>query len=295
MEYHQRRIGQKPQVRKKRVFTPADEEEVASPHYTGHSAGIHPEDTPYLTMADVRSHLPMKQTGPEQDPEDYEAGSFITAIARRYNGIQMPDGVMVRAGNDQVYFHNSPPPVQRASRGKNATTQYQIPQEATTPHQPVQRRPGRLYWALFLGIGLLVMLIGYVGFSALSAWWQVHTDDGTYGRPRTFQIDAVVGHGDSAQHPSHFIAINLNGHIIIVEIPGGDISRSVIYSGGVLVGNNDDLTPVTLSFADANHDGKVDMLVHIADQTIIFLNNGSKFVPPPNLVSGESNLPTKGE
>ncbi len=31
--------------------------------------------------------------------------------------------------------------------------------------------------------------------------------------PRTFQVDAVVGHNDSATNPSHFIAMNLNGRI----------------------------------------------------------------------------------
>src|SRR2546425_1583080 len=42
-----------------------------------------------------------------------------------------------------------------------------------------------------------------------------------YGRPRTFQTDAVVGHNDSAASPSHFIAINLNRHVEVIECPGG--------------------------------------------------------------------------
>jgi hypothetical protein len=68
----------------------------------------------------------------------------------------------------------------------------------------------------------------------------------------------------------------------------------MIYSGPVLLGNGQDLTPVTLSFSDVNGDGKLDMVLHILDQTIVFLNNGTKFVPPASLAGGGSNLPTQG-
>jgi hypothetical protein len=292
MQY-QRRTGQQPQVKKKRVFTPREEEpETASPHYTGHYAGLHPEDTPQITTANVRSHLPVRHTRPAYEPDELEAGSQIAAITRRYNGVPMPDGVLVRNGNEQIYFHKGAPPIQRAHRG-----QPQLTAPRKTDEIPVigQRRKLRLHWLFFVGLVLLLMLLGYVGLNAFGSWWQNHQNDVTYGNPRTFQIDAVVGQGDSPAHPSHFISMNLNRHIVIVDIPGGDISKSVIYSGGVLVGDGQDLTPVTLSFSDVNGDGKPDMLVHVADQTIVFLNNGTKFVPPSNVVTGGSNPPVLGE
>ena len=289
MQYHQRKGAQNGQVRKKRVFTPT-EEEPASPQYTGHYAGLHDEDTPHVTTSDVRARLAPKQTRPAYEPDEYEAGEHMTTIARRYNGIPMPDGVMYRQGNDQVYLHTTP--IQRASR-----TQVQIPAPKKTDETLVRaKKPRRqFHWLFFVGLALVAMLIGFVALNAFAAWWHIHSDDSTYGRPRTFQIDAVVGHRDSETHPSHFIAINLNRHVVIIEIPGGDVSRSVIYSGGELLGDGQDLTPVTLSFSDVNGDGRVDMIVHILDQTIIFLNNGTKFVPPSNLVTGESNLPIRGE
>ena len=36
---------------------------------------------------------------------------------------------------------------------------------------------------------------------------------------------------------------------------------------------------MTLSFKDVNGDGKLDMLVHIQDQTFVFLNDGTQFRP----------------
>jgi hypothetical protein len=95
-----------------------------------------------------------------------------------------------------------------------------------------------------------------------------------------FQTDAFVGHDDTADHPSHFMAINLNRKVMVIEIPGGDASHAQIYLGPTLLGDGQDLTPITLSFQDVNGDGKPDMLIHILDQTVVFLNNGRTFVAP---------------
>ncbi len=132
---------------------------------------------------------------------------------------------------------------------------------------------------MFLGIGLFIMIIGWLAFSALSSWWTVQLDDWHYGRPRTYQTDAVVGHEDSASSPSHFVAINLDRKVIVIEIPGGDTVHARIYLGPTLFGSGQDLLPITLSFEDRNGDGKPDLNIHIADHIIVFLNDGRKFVP----------------
>lgn len=295
MQYPQR-ASRRPPQRKKPVYAAPDPEdqEPASQQYTGHYAGLHAEDAPFTTAGDVVRHLAANHAA--YDPDELEAGQRVRPIARRYPGTPtpMPDGVIYQQGNEQVYVHNGPPPMpQRASRGRNTTAQYQIPRQAASLAQgrSGKRRP---HWLVFVGLSLLAMLIGYVSLNAFGAWWQTHSDDSTYGRPRTFQADAVVGHGDSQAHPSHFIAMNLNRHVIVIEIPGGDVSRAIIYTGPVLLGDGQNLTPVTLSFADANGDGKPDMQLHILDQTIVFLNNGTKFVPPASLARGGSNPPTFG-
>ncbi len=128
-------------------------------------------------------------------------------------------------------------------------------------------------------VGMLLMAALFLMMNTLSSWWQVHQDDVTYGRPRTYQVDAVVGHNDSVTNPSHFIFLNLNRHVVIIELPGGDTTHSRIYNGPTLFGNGQDLTPVTAVFKDVNGDDKIDMIVHIQDQVLVFINDGTQFVP----------------
>jgi hypothetical protein len=142
-----------------------------------------------------------------------------------------------------------------------------------------QEQPRRFHWLLFVGLAMLIMIPGWVALSALGSWWQTTQNDWHYGRPRTFQIEQVVGHHDSRQDPSHFIAINLNRHIIVIEIPGGDVSKSVVFNGPMLLGPGQDLTPVTLTFQDVNHDGRLDMIINVQDSQFIFLNENGTFVP----------------
>ncbi len=143
-----------------------------------------------------------------------------------------------------------------------------------------QRNQKRLHWLFFVGLAMLIMIFGWIALSALGTWWQTTQDDWHYGRPRTFQTDQVVGHHDSSQNPSHFIAMNLNHHVVIIEIPGGDVSKSIVFSGPTLLGPGQDLTPVTLTFQDVNHDGKLDMIVNIQGNELVFLNANGTFVTP---------------
>lgn len=128
-------------------------------------------------------------------------------------------------------------------------------------------------------LGMLVMALLAMGLSAFASWWRVHQDDMQYGRPRTFQMDAVVGHADSAANPTHFIFLNLNRHVEIIELPGGDASHAHIYQGPVLFGDGQDLTPVTGEIRDVNGDGKPDIIVHIQDQRFVLINDGTQFRP----------------
>ncbi len=148
---------------------------------------------------------------------------------------------------------------------RNVTTSYERP--------PVKRERKGVHWLLYVGLGMIAAIALWVlGASAL-AWGTNQYNNIVYGYPRTFQTNAVVGHNDSPANPSHFIAVNLKGQIIIFELPGGDPSKSTDYIGPDLIGPQDDLLPVTLSFRDVNHDGAPDMIVHVADKDFNFCNN----------------------
>lgn len=145
---------------------------------------------------------------------------------------------------------------------------------------PAQEAKRRFHWSVKLGVFMLVMLLGWVLLSAFGTWWTDWRNYTDYGYPRTYQTDAVVGHGDSAARPSHFIFLNLNGQVVVVEFPGGNLAKAIVYKGVTLLGVNPSYVPVTGRFYDANGDGKPDMEIDYGGSSQVWLNNGSKFVPP---------------
>jgi hypothetical protein len=148
----------------------------------------------------------------------------------------------------------------------------------TAPGIHTQRSTRRFPLVAIL-VGVVITIVLFMSLSVLGSWWHTYQNDLQYGRPRTFQLDAVVGHGDSAINKTHFIFLNLNRHVEIIEIPGGDAARMRVFIGPVLFGDGQDLTPVTGEIRDVNGDGKPDLIVHILNEQIVFLNNGTTFLP----------------
>lgn len=130
-------------------------------------------------------------------------------------------------------------------------------------------------WLYVVG-GMLIMVLFILAIISFSAWWTNMQNDLRYGYPRTYQFDAVVGHEDSAAHPTHFILLNLHGHIEIIEMPGGNAALTRIYSGPTLYGPNSDLIPVT-GEVRAVKGGKPELILHVQGQQIIFVNDGKTF------------------
>jgi hypothetical protein len=130
-----------------------------------------------------------------------------------------------------------------------------------------------------MGVGMASATILAAAWLVGGNWWQQQTDTWTYGYPRTYQTNAVVGHADSTSHPSHFLAENLHGQILVIEFPGSDPTHGRDFFITTLFGPGADLAPVTLSFADVNHDGKLDLLVHVDGQIMVYLNENGTFRP----------------
>jgi hypothetical protein len=183
-------------------------------------------------------------------------------------------------GNRRIYVHEGLPPARRTATQIPPPKLQRQPQYEDAYETEIPRRARRrTHWMLSVGVGMVAMLALWVTGSWILQWWQVHQDDATYGRPRTSQTDAVVGHHDSSANPSHFLAINLKRHVVVIECPGGDCTHAVVYLGPTLAGDGQDLTHVTLTFQDLRGDGKLDMVLHIQDQRVVFLNENGSFRP----------------
>jgi hypothetical protein len=165
----------------------------------------------------------------------------------------------------------------RSSLGPKHTSG--IASNAATSYETHVQRSTRRFPLIAILVGVVLTIVLFMSLSALGSWWHNYQEDIQYGRPRTSQLDAVVGHGDSATHKTHFIFLNLNRHVEIIEIPGGDATRTRIFLGPVLFGDGQDLTPVTGEIRDVNGDGKPDLILHIQDEQIVFLNDGTTFKP----------------
>ncbi len=156
---------------------------------------------------------------------------------------------------------------------KTLRTKYEEP----APEPRKKSASSKRFFVTSLVIGMLVAIALLIGLSLISGWWQRFQDDLHYGNPRTSHLDAVVGHSDSPSNPTHFIFINLHGHIEIIEIPGGDTSHTRIFNGPTLYGPGQDLTPVTGEPVTDKSTGKVDILVHVGNQEFLMTNDGKTF------------------
>ena len=182
------------------------------------------------------------QTDEESDAV-YETRPHSSAI--RYTDTR--GNQIIQQGNRRVVFHKERPPSRR------------------------------FHWAIFMGMLMFVMVLGWIILAAIGYWWQGRQDDWKYGVPRTYQTDQFVGHGDTIDHPDHFVAINTGGMIEVIEMNVLNPKYDHIYP---ITTSDNPLTPVTLGFEDTNHDGKVDMLIIIGDTnpyTVVLLNNGNEF------------------
>jgi hypothetical protein len=164
-----------------------------------------------------------------------------------------------------------------------ATAAY--PRTAQHPQQRQAARPqpqinvGQLpIRKLCVVAGLAVAsLAAYVGVSSALDWAKVKMDDMQYGRPRTVQMAAYVGHNEAEGMPSHFVAMNLNRRVTILQLQGGDPTKLTTIVGPYLFGQGEDLTPVQLDARDANVDGKPDLVVSVKSEQLLYLNDGANF------------------
>src|SRR5207237_556719 len=130
-------------------------------------------------------------------------------------------------------------------------------------------------WLFYVGSGMLVSAALWIAGSTALSWLQAEHDNLTYGTPRTFQVDAHVGH----QGTSHFIAENLHGDILVMEVHPSNLAETKVYQGPTYSGPGTDSLVATLSFKDVNGDGKPDMVISVGNGRYVLINTGTDFRP----------------
>jgi len=272
-----------------------------------------------VERSDGRESQQKQPTGPTRRSQ-LNPSPYTTGVNRRGRDLEWEDGNDEFAEDDDSIPSNPPRPTtstirwndpvtgRRPTREMDTETTRQHfpvpPRRTASPHVPssdpmrvrqvrgttIQQSPAssskqahedrNVHWMLYVGVGMIAALALWVLGSSLLAWGTAKYNDIAYGYPRTYQTDAVVGHGgDSKAQPSHFVALNLHGQVIIVELMAGNPAKSINYTGPNLFESGGDLIPVTLEFRDVTGDGKPDMLIHIQDKVFVFVNDGTKFRP----------------
>jgi hypothetical protein len=199
-----------------------------------------------------RTEIPKRTSNRSQPPDYFDADEGLYPVKSRTSAVRYTDtqgNQVIERGNKRFVFHDNPPPRKR-------------------------RRP---HWLVISGLSMMMVLLLWAGLSWLTSWIANNQLNATYEYPRVSQADEVVYPGDTSDHPSHYLFLNLNGTVLIVELPHGDSAKSRIYKGPTLFSDNADQIPITGEFRTVN--GKIEMLEHIQDRIILYINNGTQFIP----------------
>jgi hypothetical protein len=136
-------------------------------------------------------------------------------------------------------------------------------------------RQGNRLLTLLFAVALVVVV--FLAATAAFNWGRVRLDDLRYGRPRTTQLAAYVGHGDGDGLPTQLMAVNMNRRITIIEVPGGDPSRVRTIPGPYLVGKDEELTVATMRLLDVNGDSHPDLLLRVKNEELVYINDNGEF------------------
>lgn len=135
-----------------------------------------------------------------------------------------------------------------------------------------------MYIVTFIVAALAIhQLVGFV-----IHWGQIRLDDIRYGRPRAMHLEGFVGHDEHTGLPTHFIALNMERQVVVLELPGGDASKVRTLPGPYLFGDDQELTPVVLALQDMDHDNLADLLINVRNEQLVYLNRDGFFrLPTP--------------
>ena len=133
-------------------------------------------------------------------------------------------------------------------------------------------------WAVLVGLTVTGTILLLLLLQVTWSWGTEIYNNLHYGMPRTTQVDAYVGQ-ETGKTPSHFIAENLKGRVLIIDFPGGDVHHTQVIVGPQVAGPDADQVPVQLSFVDRSGSHFPDMLVRFGSMEVWYINEHGTFVP----------------
>ena len=170
------------------------------------------------------------------------------------------------------------PTVTRASRPAPSLKKVVPPVSCVPPQKASVKKSYSHLHLTSLGIGMMAALVAVLLGQLLLSWVSATWDVMHYGNPRTYQTDAFVGH-ETGRIPSHFIVLNLHGRIEVIELQGGDPTKTKISIGPQIAGPGAEKVPVTLQFVDPHHTHHPDMLIQFQGTQVLFRNVQGSFEP----------------
>lgn len=150
----------------------------------------------------------------------------------------------------QDTYADDNPDAWKVEKTPNSAVRLNYPRRTTNLPDPKktrvmrERRFDRYTLIIIVSLMIIVMIGGWWLFSTLANWWTNWQDDLHYGNPRTYQTDQFVGQGDSPSHPDHFIAVNINGRVVVVQLNLAHPELDHTYG----ITTTDPKNPVSLSF-----------------------------------------------
>ncbi len=247
----------------------------------GLTAGWHLEDDAEASDAEPPRHRGQASM-PSHQTRDYQQQALLTqAYPPDYEDADEPDTRPPRSG---IRYQHTRPAQYRGQTVLPTPPEHlrrqRLTGQAPGPPPRAPRRRSK-HWSVYLVTGMATMTALFIGLYSVGTWWQGVQDRWTYGYPRTYQTDAVVGHNyDSRAHPSHFVALNLHGQVEVFELPAGDPTKVRIFLGPILSGAGADQVVVTISFVDIDHDGTPDLVLRYGDSAEVFYNHDGTFQVP---------------
>ena len=248
------------------------------------SAGWHLEDDAETSDAEPSLHRGQASPSSRQTREYRQQAQVTQAYPPDYEDAATTYPAQAQAPRSAMRYQETLPHQYRGQIVLPAPPQQlrrqRLTGEARAPRKLRGGANGRL-WSLYLVTGMLAMAALFVGLRSLGMWWQEVQDRWTYGIPRMYQTAAVVGHNhDSSSHPSQFIALNLRGQVEVFELPAGDPTKVRVFLGPTISGDGADQVVVQISFADLDHDGTPDLILHYGDSAEVLYNKGDTFQVP---------------